>query len=648
MFRKTFTGSLVAASLTAGALMTMPAASAAPTYIDSSSPSTVGNVPSNARIAMSENGTAIASWIRDVSGQNRVQASVFSNGSWSAPANVSPQNAVVANPNVAINDKGVAVAAWMQKDENNHFQIQANRFTAGAFGASKQVSVGTSYDATGEMDVAVDGNGKFWAAYQVTDNGALNQVRVLRDNGAGAYGAQYSSLSDSTSFAPDIAVNNAGQAVLAWYNAGNGSSTIDVRRFNSSNGTWTAAKSIGNAGQIKVESEATLNDAGVATVGYVKQDLDNDYRASVARIKTDGNVTGNTYVSPAGVTTEHISLDQNDSGAAVLAWSQENTEVGYRTRAYETAGWASGSAVNANLAGTTYPKAAISDTGSYMIGWAEGGNLHGRYRGSSVLPFVQYNSAGVAFKNNETSVGIDNKGNALVGGVYNLPDPTQGALHVKFLDASGPTSTLANVPANTLTGKVALQWSAKDRFSEVGLYDVRVRTTAWNSVNGVYTSLLTGSPATSLDFIAKPGRTYCFEVRSRDVHANYGAFTAPKCTTTPVDDRAGVIAKGFKRAKASTSYLGTYSIAKKKNAVMSFQHVKAKRIAILVTKVAAGGKVKVTFGGQTIGTYSLKGSGNKKYIAVKTFSKVKTGTLVIKVVSPNGKVVRIDGIVIAK
>lgn len=649
MFRKTFTGTLVAASLAAGALMTIPSASAAPTYIDSNTPSKVGTIPSDAHIAMSENGSAIATWIRVVNGNDVVQASYLSNGTWSNPANVSPSNAEVANPAAAINDKGVAVASWQQKDANDLFQVRINRFVSGGFGASKQISYGNVYTATGEMEAAVDGNGRFWAAYQVTDNGPLNRVRVVNDNTAGGLGDLYSNLGDDSSFAPDLAVNADGDALLAFYNAGNGSSSIDVRRFDGSSKTWTATKSVSTTGQYRVEAETALNDSGVATVGYVKQDLDGDFRASVVRVKTDGAVTGSAYVSPAGVSTSNITLDQNDSGAAVFAWNQANTEVGYKTRAFDTAGWATGSAVNAALTGATHPKAAISDTGAYMLGWVNNGDLHSAYRGvPAVLPFVKYNSSAIEFAPTETSVGIDNQGNAVVGGVYALPDPTQGALHVKVVDASGPTSSVAGVPTNALKKALKLTWSAKDRFSDVTLYDVKVKTTKWNSTTGAYTSLLTGTSQTSYDFATTPGRTYCFEVRARDTHANYGAFTAPKCTTTPIDDGVLSAAGGFTRVKSTSHFNGTYSKATTKGASLKLTQVKAKRLALVVSKVASGGKVEVYFQGKKLGTYSLKGTSYQQVVPLKTFGSVEGGTVVIKVISETGKLVRIDGLVAAK
>jgi hypothetical protein len=85
-----------------------------------------------------------------------------------------------------------------------------------------------------------------------------------------------------------------------------------------------------------------------------------------------------------------------------------------------------------------------------------------------------------------------------------------------------------------------------------------------------------------------------------------------------------------------------------KGAKLTLDGVRAQQIAIVVAKAARGGKIKVVFAGQGLGTYSLKGKGSKQLVALKNLGSLKVGKLVIKVVSKTGKVVRIDGVVAAK
>lgn len=68
----------------------------------------------------------------------------------------------------------------------------------------------------------------------------------------------------------------------------------------------------------------------------------------------------------------------------------------------------------------------------------------------------------------------------------------------------------------------------------------------------------------------------------------------------------------------------------------------------MVTKAADGGEVRVTLGTRNLGTFSLAGKGKQKVVPVARFAKVHSGKVTIRVVSPTGKRVAIDGLVVAK
>lgn len=66
------------------------------------------------------------------------------------------------------------------------------------------------------------------------------------------------------------------------------------------------------------------------------------------------------------------------------------------------------------------------------------------------------------------------------------------------------------------------------------------------------------------------------------------------------------------------------------------------------TKCATCCSVKVFFNGTSLGTFNLASSttARKQLIPVKTFTSVQSGTLKIQVVSPTGKTVYMDGVVL--
>jgi hypothetical protein len=246
-----------------------------------------------------------------------------------------------------------------------------------------------------------------------------------------------------------------------------------------------------------------------------------------------------------------------------------------------------------------------------------------------------------------TLAGMDYQGNAFLGAIRQT-NPGEGEVRGAFLDVAGSLAATSALAAQEMSTKFGVSWSATDRLSPVTTGTVRVRSAAWNGGFGGYTYPLQNSATKAFSFAGAPGHTYCFSTQAKDSVGNLSTWSGERCTTVPLDDRSLTRVKGFKKATGSANYLGTFVKAKKKGSVLTLGNVKASRIALVAGLVAKGGKVKVTFAGQNLGTFSLKGSGSKHVIAVKSFGSVKTGKLVIKVVSRTGKVVRIDGVVIAK
>ncbi|MET3961691.1 hypothetical protein ABIE44_001625 [Marmoricola sp. OAE513] len=639
MFRKTFTGSLVAASLTAGALLTMPSASATPTFVSGTNVSGVGNLPTDADFAMAENGTAVATWIRD----GRVVAASRPAGTWHTDYVTAP-GTVVSNPTVSTNDKGETVVAWMQTDQFDDIRVAAARMDAeGNFPDPQLISTAGSPDVQAPLDAAVDGKGKLFVAYEISNGGGFDQVRVSTLDKAGT--ADTKSVSGTSAHQPSIAVNTAGQALIAYNEEYNADDVINTRRFDPSNQTWSATKSVGLVGKYTTESDVALGDDGFGTVVYGKK-VDADFRAMTSTSKPDATLGGAVYASPAGYTAAFFSVDQNDKGAALVSYTRigGGNYVGYTQRATTTGNWTNPAIVSGALSGLSASHATISDSGFAFIGFDDNEHQRAAYRSSVIQNMTTYDSGDTNYVYGGTGVGSDNQGNVLFAGIIHSADPAKGFISAKILDTAGPTSTVS-APASSVGTTFKVSRAASDRFSNLGNGSIRVRSAKWDSNLGNPTIISSNSAATSLDFTGKPGYTYCFSSLAKDSHANTGAWSAEKCTTVAHDDRHLFNAKKFKRVKSGAAYQGTLSKATTKNAKLILQDLKVRKIAIVVKKSAHGGKIKVSFGGKKLGTYSLKGKGSKQVINVKDLGSVKTGTLVIKVISKSGKTVKIDGVI---
>ncbi|HEY1116684.1 MAG TPA: hypothetical protein VGE43_03200, partial [Acidimicrobiales bacterium] len=373
-----------------------------------------------------------------------------------------------------------------------------------------------------------------------------------------------------------------------------------------------------------------------------------DMRVQTAKVQPDGYIGNLSFASPGGQDASHPDVELNAAGDALMAWNtsdQGQNGIGYATR--KQAGDWNDATLTVGVPDPSAPRAMISDTGTTMISYAGSGRLLAAYRTKSLLPFTHFDSGDQDFVNAEHLAEMDDQGNVFLGGVVPGGQPGTGQLVGAFLDVAGPAVTV-KAPTTVVGKSYLFSWSGADRFSAVKDSDVFVRRAAWNGGFGQAQALANDTDDSSLHVGIAPGQTACLVVQVRDSVGNLSPWTSERCTTAPVDDRKLAAASGFTRAKGAGHFRGTVATTTKKGATMSLKGVSARRIALVVSKSADAGSVRVSLGGQKLGVFSLEGSGKRKVVAVKTFGSVKSGKLVVTVVSPHGKRVTIDGVVLAK
>src|SRR5690348_15440685 len=259
MFTRKITGTLVAASLTAGALLTMPSATAAPTWTHLQNIGVSGSLQSLPTSAVAENGDTIVAWIRD----GRAMAASAKNGVFGAAYYVSDVSHVATKPSVAINEQGDAVVTWVQDDNLGHARLAGNRrnadrsFTAGF----NYLSKAADQDVEGSAPpVALQANGTARIAYASTDGGAIHQIRVSTWV-EGATTATSVTLSDNSSEYPAIAVTPAGAVQLAWLDQQDTVGQIKTRRLPAGVNVWGLAQNASTVGAYTNPVRVTLSDS---------------------------------------------------------------------------------------------------------------------------------------------------------------------------------------------------------------------------------------------------------------------------------------------------------------------------------------------------------------------------------------------------
>ena len=231
---------------------------------------------------------------------------------------------------------------------------------------------------------------------------------------------------------------------------------------------------------------------------------------------------------------------------------------------------------------------------------------------------------------------------------------TVTAPNVLSIDATPPAAAMTQPAALTATRARSqrLSWTGSDTAAGVASYDLRGRWSTWTGWTSHWHRLgpaggFTGTTATFGGM--RPGWQYCFEVRAHDRAGNISRWSAQRCVARALDDRAlKAVTSNWTRGGSSRFYDSTFSSTYAYNAKLTMSSVSASRIALLATVCATCGAVRAYIGGHYVATISLRNSHWHTHVFTlsREFTQVK-GTLVLRTVT-NHKLVRIDGIVLAR
>ena len=192
-------------------------------------------------------------------------------------------------------------------------------------------------------------------------------------------------------------------------------------------------------------------------------------------------------------------------------------------------------------------------------------------------------------------------------------------------------------------------WNATDAQSGVATYDVRWRRAPVDGELGAFEMWQQGTDQRQASFKAEAGYTYCFSVRATDRAGNRSVWSPERCTTMPL--RAGQLkAKTVWVPTVGDHYDGTARMSLLDGAQLATEKkVRAKRLALIATRIPGGGVVEVLFDGERIGVIDLNYStvAYRQQFEFEPFSTVRRGKIVIRVLTPDRRVV-IEGLGVAR
>ena len=218
-------------------------------------------------------------------------------------------------------------------------------------------------------------------------------------------------------------------------------------------------------------------------------------------------------------------------------------------------------------------------------------------------------------------------------------------------DLTAPTVLMKAPVALIATGpKVTLGWSGVDAGSGMASFDVQRRVAPYNGGFSSWASYLRRFLTTSTSVSAPShGMTACWEARARDSAGNVSGWSAQRCAAVPLDDRDLSASTGWTRTTgASGWFASSYTSSTRNGATLTRTGAQTAHLALIAYRCPTCGTVLVMLGSSSYRTVSLASSSSGRVtIELPRFS-ARTVTVTLKVTSPTGRLVRVDGLVTSR
>jgi PKD domain len=312
------------------------------------------------RVALDPNGAAILVWVHDI-GQDRVlQATIRPAGAatWPNANDLSGTPLEIKSHAAVLDAGGNAVAVWSQRDSSSFYVVGDLRPAAGGFWLAPVALSGITAQVSAGPALAVVSSGEALVAW--IDSGA---VRLARGSAAtGVWDAPVSPVSGgvNTDTDVDVALNRAGDAVVAWsWRRSPGGANIVQAAFRPGGGNWGPGVDLGTAAAAHSNVQAAISDAGAVSVVW----RDAGTLRGVGRSRSTGAWTAPRTIA-TNVAASGAQLAMNPAGNAVAVWA--NSATGAIRAALRPAGSAWQPPVRVSAPSSLDPHVAV-DAGSKAV-----------------------------------------------------------------------------------------------------------------------------------------------------------------------------------------------------------------------------------------------------------------------------------------
>lgn len=281
--------------------------------------------PQGASISMTGEHAAVV-WMQHDGTAQSVYLSRLESGVWTPPALLETSNTTAMHPQVSIEANGNTTVLWRQYSATDfEYRLHSVRWNASTQAYTSLELLDADGDRFPRLAFDAAGNG-----FAMWGGGA--QVRRF-DVATGTWGPQISLDNGVGAISQEIAIDAAGNALLAWIEDDGATNSVYARRYDVTTGTWGAATLIENRSlPATIEQRLAVSISGTEAVVAWVEDTGSAWDAYAVKL------SGGTWSAPALIenrseSSRELSAAIDAAGNVTIVWQQVD---GYAPSIYQT------------------------------------------------------------------------------------------------------------------------------------------------------------------------------------------------------------------------------------------------------------------------------------------------------------------------
>lgn len=293
--------------------------------------------------------------------------------SWGTPALLETDNIgnVVGAPQIAMDGSGNAIAIWAQDDVVTRSHIYVNRYTISSGWSGPSLIESENTFSSIDVSLAMNNSGCAIAVWRQFDGTKWNiwaNVAVTGTNWGTAQAIENSTEPIYT--APQIAINNSGDAVAIWVQNNGTTNSIWANIYISGTG-WTGAALVETDTQNASFPQVVMDNSSNATAVWIQNDgIWNSVYSS--RYITGTTWAARTLIETTGGDVYNPQIAIDGSGNVMAVWVQDPSPSIYATRYISaTAAWSAPVEIDAGAYGAFAPQIAMNNSGDAVAVWMQ-------------------------------------------------------------------------------------------------------------------------------------------------------------------------------------------------------------------------------------------------------------------------------------